>query len=101
MEQISNEPFFKEVIKGIEETGEDLKQSFRELSEIAQKKIEAKTNSSKFEATYSMLVSKKQRLKTMKEVREVRSELWVNALKEAKGDVKTAYSFYKRDSSFD
>ena len=101
MEQVQSPPFVKDIIEDIEETGEYFKQSLRELSEIGQRRIDAKTNSSKFEAIYGLSVSEKQRTKTMKDVSDVRSELWNDSLKKAKGNTKDAYAFYKKASSFD
>lgn len=90
----------QEFFKDIERTGEKLKQEFQKLSEEAQKKIESKVQSSKFEAAYAFSVSKEDRMQTMKDVKDVRSNLWEKALKEANGDISVAYSFYDKLCSF-
>lgn len=98
--KLPNGNFINNIIKDINETGEEVKQQFKELSEKAQKRIDSKVNCAKFEAIYALTVSKKERKQTMKEVKEVRSDLWKEALKKAKGDTKTAYAFYKESCSF-
>jgi len=50
---------------------------------------------SKFESAYTLSVSKKQRLKTMKEVKEVRNELLQESLKKANGNVNHASKIYE------
>ena len=95
-----NPEFKQEVFRNIEKTGEGFKEQFEQLTQLAKKRIDSQVNCSKFEAVYGFTVSKKERQKTMKDLREVRNELWKDALKKAKGDVKKAYAFYDKDSSF-
>lgn len=99
-----NKKFRNNVFNDIERTGEELneqlKGQMKEFGELMKKKIDAQVNFAKFEAAYGFSVSKKERAKTMKEVKEVRQELWNEALKKANGDTKNAYSFYKMNCSF-
>ncbi len=101
---IINKEFRDNVFNDIERTGEELneqlKGQMKEFGELMKKKIEAQVNFAKFEASYGFNVSKKEREKTMKEVKEVRQEMWNEALKKANGDTKNAYSFYIKDCSF-
>ena len=102
-----NPEFKNELFFDIERTGETLKENLEEQSkelkeflEVSKKKIDSQVNCAKFQAAYGFTVSKKERLKTMKEVKEVRAELWREALKKAKGNTKNAYAFYKEACSF-
>jgi len=69
------------IFKNIELTGEKFKQEFQELAVKAQMAMNSQMNTSKFEASYALSVSKKQRMQTMTEVKEVRNELWQESLK--------------------
>ena len=62
--------------------------------------LSIKMNSSKFEEAYILSVSKRQRLKTMTEVGEVRSELWQEAMRRADGNVNDASEIYEKLCSF-
>lgn len=95
-----NKEFRNNVFSDIEKTGEQLKEQIKGFETIIKKKIDAQINCAKFEASYGFSTSKRDRIKTMKEVKEVRQELWNDALKRAKGDTKLAYSFYKDICSF-
>ncbi len=90
-----------DIFNDIERTGEQLKQEFRKLSEQAQKKIESQVESAKFEAAYALRVSKENRKKTMQDVKEVRNDLWKQALDKANGDTKKALTFYDELCAFD
>ncbi|MDP4039527.1 MAG: hypothetical protein Q8P57_03025 [Candidatus Pacearchaeota archaeon] len=57
-------------------------------------------DSLKFEEAYMLSVGKKQRLQTMKEVKEVRSELWQEALKKSNGNINDSYEIYEELCSF-
>jgi len=99
-----NKEFRDNVFNDIERTGEELneqlKGQMKEFAELMKKKIDAQVNCAKFEASYGFSVSKNDRTKTKKEVKEVRQELWNEALKKSKGDTKNAYAFYKTNCSF-
>lgn len=95
-----NKEFRNNVFSDIERTGEQLKEQMRDFEVVIKKKIDAQVNCAKFEASYGFSVSKNDRTKTMKEVKEVRQELWTEALKKANGNTKIAYSFYKKTCSF-
>jgi hypothetical protein len=91
------------MFKDINLVGKEIKQEFEDLSVKAQKFISifnSRMNSSKFEIAYAFSVSKKQRLQTMKDVKEVRSKLWAEALKKANGNVNVAYDVYKKLCDF-
>jgi len=57
-------------------------------------------NSLKFEEAYTSSVTKKQRLQTMAEVKEVRNELWQESLKKANGNVNDASEIYEKLCAF-
>lgn len=99
--QVSNEQLINNLSTDLERTGELLKQEFKQLSELAQQRIDSKINCAKFEGIYGITVSKQQRVQTMKNVREVRASLWNESLKKAQGNPKIAYSFYKEICDFD
>ena len=101
MEQQFNKNFENDVFNNIEQTGESFKQQFKELMDVAQKRIDSDVNCAKFEAAYGFSVSKKDRQKTMKEVKEVRTDLWSTALKKAKNKSSDAYEIYCDLCSFD
>jgi|WetSurMetagenome_2_1015567.scaffolds.fasta_scaffold74657_2 hypothetical protein len=102
MEQCQiNEQFKDELFNNIEKTGEDLKKQFEDLLNLSQKRIDSQVNCSKFEAAYAFSVPKKKREETMKQVKEVRGELWKQSLREAKGNPNDAYEVYCRLCSFD
>ena len=84
------------IFKDIERTGENFKQQFKELEERARKDINSRVQSTKFEAAYALSVSKKQRLQTMKEVKEVRDELWEEVLRKANGNTNDASEIYEK-----
>jgi len=95
-----NKEFREDIFKDIERTGEQIKEQMAEFQEVMRKKIDAQVNIAKFEAAYAFNVPKKQREKTMREVKEVRKEMWSEALKKSNGDTKLAYSFYKKACTF-
>ena len=86
----------KDIFKNIDITGERYIEQFKELAKNAQHAMATQVNAAKLEASYALTVSKEQRTKTMAEVKEVRNELWQNALKEANGDIKIASDVYDR-----
>jgi len=90
----------QQVFRDIERTGERLKEQFRRLAERAQSEMNSKVQTTKLEAAYALTVPKEQRRKTMQEVKEVRGELWEEALKKADGDVNKAYIFYENLCDF-
>ncbi len=57
-------------------------------------------NISKFEKAYVFSVSKKQRIQTMKEVKEVRNEFWREALNKANGNISDASDIYEKLCNF-
>lgn len=73
---------------------------FKELAVKAQNAMDSKMQSAKFEAAYALSVSKEQRIKTMKEVKGVRQELWEIALKKSNGDVNGACDVYEKLCAF-
>lgn len=99
-----NKEFRDNVFNDIERTGEKLNEQLKgqmiEFQVIMKKRIDAQVNLAKFEAAYGFNVSKKQREKTMKQVKEVRQEMWKEALKKANGDKELAYTFYMEENSF-
>ena len=99
-ECVINKEFRNNVFNDIERTGEQIKEQMKEFEMVMKKKIDAQVNCAKFEAAYGFNISKNDRAKTMKDVKEVRQELWNKALKKANGDTKGAYSFYKKTCSF-
>lgn len=88
------------LFENLEQTEENLKGDIEDFVILAKKKIESQLNRVRFEAAYGLSLSKKQREKTMQEVKEVRAELWKEALEKANGDTKKAYAFYKSSCSF-
>ena len=88
------------IFKNIELTGERFKQQFQELATRAQMAMNSQMNTSKFEAAYALSVLKKQRVKTMDEVKEVRNELWQEALKKSNGNINDASEIYERLCAF-
>lgn len=102
MEQTQiNKEFINDVFNTIEETGEDIKKQIGVLIGVARKKIDSQVNCAKFEAAYGLSVSKKEREKTMREVQEIRKELWKKALDKADGKTTDAYEIYCELCSFD
>jgi protein-disulfide isomerase-like protein with CxxC motif len=101
MSQQVNKEFKNNVFNNIEQTGENFKQQFEKLMSIAQKRIDSQVNCAKFEAAYGLSISKKERQKTMKDVKEIRKELWKEALNKAKGKSTDAYEIYCEICSFD
>ena len=99
MQEIKNQES-KNIFKNIELAGERFKQEFKQLAIKAQVAMDTQINTSKFEAAYALSVSKKQRLQTMKEVKEVRNELWQESLKKANGDVNVASEIYEKLCAF-
>lgn len=100
MQEIKNQKESEIIFKNIELTGERFKQEFKELAAKAQVVMDAQVNISKFEAAYALSVSKKQRLQTMKEVKEVRNELWQESLKKANGNIRDASEIYEKLCAF-
>jgi hypothetical protein len=90
-----------QVFGDIEKTGENAKSQVEELLDVTLKKIDSQVNCGKFEAAYCFSVSKEEREKTMKEIKEVREKLWKEALKRARGKVNDAYDIYCQICSFD
>ena len=104
-EYIIDPEFKNNLFNDIEKTGKELKEELKEefgrlLNKKINSRIDSQINASKFEAVYALTVSKKEREKTMSEVKEVRSEGWKKALKEANGDEAKAYSIYKKVNAF-
>ncbi len=103
-EYIINPEFKNNLLNDIENTGNELKEELKDELERLKNKINSRINSqinaSKFEAIYALTVSKKEREKTMKDVKEVRLESWKKALKEANGDEEKAYAIYKKINTF-
>ena len=100
MQDIKNAKESQNIFKNIELTGEKFKQEFKQLAIKAQVAMDTQVNTSKFEASYALSVSKKQRVQTMKEVKEVRNELWQESLKKASGDVNVASEIYEKLCAF-
>jgi len=90
---IQNQPS-ENIFTNIERTGENFKEQFKELALKAQKSMDSKIQSAKFVAAYASSVSKEQRVKTMKQVKEVRQELWEKALKKANGNTRNTCDIY-------
>ncbi|MBS3083543.1 hypothetical protein J4423_01940 [Candidatus Pacearchaeota archaeon] len=90
----------QEIFKNIETTGKKYINQFKILAEKAQKSMANQMNMAKFEATYTLSVEKEQRKKTMFQVKEIRNDLWKEALKQANGDVNVASNIYDRLCSF-
>ena len=88
------------IFKNIELTGERFKQQLQELAVRAQMAMNSQMNTSKFEAAYALSVLKKQRVKTMDEVKEVRNELWQEALKKSNGNINDASEIYEKLCAF-
>ena len=99
MQNIKNQES-QNIFKNIELTGEKFKQEFQELAVKAQMAMNSQMNTSKFEASYALSVSKKQRVQTMNEVKEVRNELWQEALKKSNGNINDASEIYERLCAF-
>ncbi|MAG01776.1 hypothetical protein CMI42_00405 [Candidatus Pacearchaeota archaeon] len=100
-----NPEFKDDLFNDIEKTGEELKEELKEefgrlLNNKINSRIDSQISASKFEAVYAFSVSKEEREKTMAEVKEVRSEGWKKALKEANGDEEIAYEIYKKANVF-
>jgi len=93
MQNIQNQPT-ENIFTNIERTGEQFKEQFKELALKAQGAMDKQVNYAKFEAAYALSVNKKQRVETMKQVKEVRQELWEEALKKSNGDVDDACNVY-------
>lgn len=96
MESVTNQAIFRD----IELAGEQFKQQFRQLAEKAQRGMDSKIQSAKFEAAYALTVSKSQRKLTMGEVKEVRNELWQEAMRKSNNDPKKASAFYDQLCDF-
>lgn len=100
MQNIQNPKESQNIFRNIELTGEKFKQEFQELAVKAQTAMNSQMNTSKFEAAYALSVSKKQRLRTMAEVKEMRNELWQESLKKANGNVSGASEIYEKLCAF-
>ena len=94
MQNIQNTRESQNIFKNIELTGEKFKQEFQKLAVKAQMTMSSQINTSKFEASYALSVSKKQRIQTMNEVREIRNELWQDSLKKTNNNVNDASEIY-------
>lgn len=88
------------IFRNIEVIGERLKQEMKEMSLKAQKIMDNQIDTSKFEAAYALSVSKKQRIKTREEVKEVRKSLWEEALKKTNGNINDACEMYEKLCAF-
>ena len=62
--------------------------------------LQIKMNSLKFEEAYTSSVNKKQRVQTMAQVKEIRNELWQEALKKANGNINDASKIYEKLCNF-
>ena len=100
MQNIQNIRESQNIFKNIELTGEKFKQEFQELAVKAKMAMNSQMNTSKFEASYTLSVSKKQRVQTMSEVKEIRNELWQESLKKANGNVNDASEIYEKLCAF-
>lgn len=98
--QIQNTRESRNIFKNIELTGEKFKQEFQELAVKAKRTMNSQMNTLKFEASYALSVSKKQRMQTIAEIKEVRNELWQKSLKKAKGNVNDAFEIYEKLCAF-
>lgn len=96
MEHMKNQAIFKD----IERAGEEFKEQFKQLAKNAQIGMDSKVQSAKFEAAYALTVSKEQRKITMTEVKEIRGDLWEQAMKKANGDSVKASIFYEKICEF-
>ena len=96
MQNIQNTRESQNIFKNIDLTGEKFKQEFQELAVKAQMAMNSQMNTSKFEASYALSVSKKQRVQTMTKVKGVRNELWQESLKKANGNVSEASEIYEK-----
>ena len=90
----------QEIFKDIEQAGQLMKQELVELSAKLKKNFDTCIQSAKFEAAYATTLTKGQRIKTMNEVKEVRNDLWKQALDKANGDTKKAHVFYDEFCDF-
>lgn len=106
VQEYAIDPEFKDsLFNDIEKTGEELKVELKEefgrlLDNKINSRIDSQINASKFEAVYALAVPKKERERTMNEVKEVRLEGWKKALKKANGDEEKAYEIYKKANAF-
>ena len=100
MQNIQNTRESQNIFKNIDLTGEKFKQEFQELAIKAQIAMNSQMNTSKFEASYALSVSKKQRVQTMTEVKGIRNELWQESLKKANGNVNGASEIYEKLCAF-
>ena len=100
MQNIQNTRESQNIFKNIDLTGEKFKQEFQELAVKAQMAMNSQMNTSKFEASYALFVSKEQRLQTMVEVKEIKNELWQESLKKANGNLNDASEIYEKLCAF-
>ena len=100
MQNVQNSKESQNIFKNIELTGEKFKQEFQELAVKSQMAMNSQMNTSKFEASYALSVSKKQRVQTMTEVKGIRNELWQESLKKANGNVNGASEIYEKLCAF-
>ena len=100
MQNIQNTRESQNIFKNIELTGEKFKQEFQELAVKSQMAMNSQMNTSKFEASYALSVSKKQRVQTMTEVKGIRNELWQESLKKANGKIIGASEVYDKLCAF-
>jgi len=100
MEDIQSQKESQNIFKNIEISGEKFKQEFKELAMKAQIAMDSQMNSSKFEVAYALSVGKKRRVKTMAEVKEVRNELWEEAIKKSNGNINDASEIYEKLCAF-
>ena len=100
MQDIQIQKESQNIFKNIEIAGEKFKQEFKELAAKAQTAMDSQINSSKFEAAYALSVNKKQRMKTMAEVKEIRNKLWQEALKKSNGNINDASEIYEKLCAF-
>ncbi len=100
MQDIQSIKEFQNIFKKIELTGEKFKQEFQKLAVKAQMAMNSQMSTSKFEASYALSVSKKQRVQIMDEVKKVRNELWQESLKKANGNVRDAFEIYEKLCAF-
>ena len=100
MQDIEKMKESENIFKNIELTGERFIQQFQQLATKAQLAMNSQVNTSKFEASYALSVTKKQRMQTMNEVKEVRKELWQEALEKSNGNINVASEIYEKLCAF-
>lgn len=90
----------EDIFRDIDVTGKKFISQFKELAINAQKSMESKVQSAKFEAAYALSVNKEERLKSMSQIKEIRNETWEDALKMSNGDINAACDAYEKICSF-